>query len=233
MSEEFAKDFVLLLINLLPGFLAAWVFYGLTSHPKPPQFERVVQAFIFTLIIQTMVSPCRWGLEAIGNAWPIRPWDSTAERLTSVLLALVLGSVLAYFTNTDSAHKWLRKWSLTTRTSHPSEWYCILAEKVTFVILHLCDGRRLYGWPKEWPIEPDKGQFYIMLPSWIKEDGGQLELPELDGILVAAKDVRWVEFLSMQGADKGDQSNSSKGIKPSSSERSGRAQEPGQQSSAV
>lgn len=196
MSNELAKDFVLLLTYLLPGFLAAWVFYGLTSHPKPSQFERVVQALIFTFIVQTFVAPCRWALEAIGHVLAIGPWDSVAEGLTSLILAIVFGAALAYFTNTDSVHKWLRRRGFTTRTSHPSEWYCVLAEKVTFVILHMGDGRRLYGWPKEWPVEPDKGQFYIMLPSWIQADGSQIELPQLDGVLVSAKDVRWVEFLA-------------------------------------
>jgi predicted ribosomally synthesized peptide with SipW-like signal peptide len=195
MSNELAKDFVVLLTYLLPGFLAAWVFYGLTSHPKPSQFERVVQALVFTFIIQILISPCRWALEQVGQVLPIRPWDNVAEGLTSLILAIVFGTTLAYFTNTDSAHKWLRKIGFTTRTSHPSEWYCVLSEKVVFVILHLCDGRRLYGWPKEWPIEPDKGQFYIMLPSWIQDDGRQIELPQLDGILMSVKDVRWVEFV--------------------------------------
>ena len=63
------------------------------------------------------------------------------------------------------------------------------------MVLQLCDGRRLYGWPKEWPIEPDKRQFYIMLPSWIQDDGRQIDLPQLDGILMSVKDVRWVEFV--------------------------------------
>ena len=196
MSDELAKDFVLLLTYLLPGFLAAWVFYGLTSHPKPSQFERVVQALIFTFIIQILIPPCRWTLEHLGQILPIRPWDKVAEGSTSLMLAIVFGATLAYFTNNDSVHKWLRKIGFTTRTSHPSEWYCVLAEKVTFVILHLRDGRRLYGWPKEWPVEPDRGQFYIMQPSWIQDDGSQVDLPQLDGVLVSAKDVRWIEFIA-------------------------------------
>lgn len=195
MPQELTKDFIILVTYLLPGFLAAWVFYGLTSHPKPSQFERVVQALIFTFIIQIFIPPCRWVLEQIGNVVALRPWDRAAEGLTSLSLAIILGVILAYFTNTDSAHKWLRKIGFTTRTSHPSEWYCVLSEKVTFVILHLRDGRRLYGWPKEWPVEADKGQFYIMLPSWIKSDGTQIDLPQLDGVLVSASDVRWVEFI--------------------------------------
>jgi uncharacterized membrane protein len=197
MPQELTKNFIILVTYLLPGFLAAWVFYGLTSHAKPSQFERVVQALIFTFIIQTLIPSCRWVLEQIGHLVAFRPWDSAAEGLTSLSLAIIFGAILAYFTNTDTVHKWLRKMGFTTRTSHPSEWYCVLSEKVTFVILHLQDGRRLYGWPKEWPVEPGKGQFYIMLPSWIKSDGTQIDLPQLDGVLVSAKDVRWVEFMEI------------------------------------
>lgn len=36
-----------------------------------------------------------------------------------------------------------------------------------------------------------------MMPSWIKEDGKQIELPQLDGVLVSARDVKWVEFLTL------------------------------------
>ena len=110
-------------------------------------------------------------------------------------LAILLGIILAYFTNRDSFHKQLREIGFTTRTSHPSEWYYVFSEKVTFVILHLKDRRRLYGYPKEWPVEPGKGQFYMMYPSWILEDGKQLDLPQLDGILINTEDVQWVEFI--------------------------------------
>ena len=52
--DTFAKDFVTLLQYLLPGFVAAWIIYSFTSYPKPSQFERVVQALIFTIFLHTM-----------------------------------------------------------------------------------------------------------------------------------------------------------------------------------
>jgi hypothetical protein len=147
------------------------VFYGLTSHPKPSQFERVIQALIFTFIIQVLVPPFRWLLFELGEFYAIRSWDEYSEGASSLVIAITFGALLAYLTNTDSVHKRLRSTGFTTRTSHPSEWYYVLSQKVMFVVLHMHNGKRLYGWPKEWPVEPDKGQFYIMLPSWIKSDG--------------------------------------------------------------
>ena len=190
-----SDNFLAIVTFLLPGFLSAWIFYGLTSHPKPSQFERTVQALIFTFIVQILVTPLHWALVALGNIVVLRPWDPISEGFASLFLAILLGVVLAYFTNSDSFHRQLRKIGFTTRTSHPSEWYYVFSEKVYCVILHLKDGRRLYGYPKEWPVEPGKGQFYIMYPSWIPEEGEQIDLPQLDGILINTEDVQWVEFV--------------------------------------
>ena len=196
---ENADNFLAVIAFLLPGFITAWIFYGLTSHPKPSQFERTIQALIFTFIVQIFVAPLHWGLAALGNIVVLRPWDPISEGFASLFLAILLGITLAKFTNSDSFHKQLRKTGFTTRTSHPSEWYSIFSEKVTFVILHLKDGRRLHGWPKEWPIEPGKGQFYMMQPKWILDDGSLLDLPRVDGILISAEDVQWVEFVDDEG----------------------------------
>jgi hypothetical protein len=197
MPSELGKEFLQLLAYLLPGFIAAWIYYGLTSHPKPSQFERVVQALIFTIIIQTFVPLCEFLFISLGKLVSIGTWNEGSKNLTSLGLALIIGLILAKFTNNDLIHEWFRKFGFTSRTSHPSEWFYVFSKKVTFVILHFEDGRRLYGWPKEWPIECDKGQFYIQLPCWLDE-GKQIDLPELDGILVKAKDVKWVEFLNKE-----------------------------------
>ncbi|WP_222566005.1 DUF6338 family protein [Novilysobacter antarcticus] len=192
---ELQTEAIKLLTYLLPGFTAAWLFYGLTSHQKPSQFERVVQALIFTFVVQVLLQPLSWLLLLIGKNIPIGSWGKGAELFCSLVLALALGGFVAYFTNNDSFHKLLRRWGFTSRTSHPSEWFCAFTDHVTYVILHLRDGRRLYGWPKEWPIDPQQGQFYIQVPSWIGDDAEAVDLPQLDGILVHVKDVEWVEFM--------------------------------------
>lgn len=187
-----------LLAFLLPGFAAAWIFYGLTSHAKPSQFERVVQALIFTFVIQAFLPLLRAALLTVGEIISLAPWGKESEILGSLVLAISLGGLIAYWTNNDSFHKKLRSFGFTSRTSHPSEWFCTFTETVTYVILHLKDGRRLYGWPKEWPIDPHKGQFYIQVPSWIDADANPIDLPQLDGILVHVNDVEWVEFMRLE-----------------------------------
>ncbi|SUP44184.1 Uncharacterised protein [Vibrio furnissii] len=60
--ENLTNDIITLLQYLLPGFVAAWMFYSLTSYPKPSQFERVVQALIFTIFIQAIVVVIEYGI---------------------------------------------------------------------------------------------------------------------------------------------------------------------------
>lgn len=202
-----------LLTFLLPGFLSAWIFYGLTSHPKPTQFERTVEALVFTFVIHAVTQTVRVILEMIGPYWSAGPWNETGQLIISVVLAVLLGLALATAVNKDLFHAWLRKKGFTSRTSHPSEWFCVLDRNPAFVVLQLKDGRRLIGWPKEWPVSPSSGQFYIQMPAWILEDGGTSDLPELDGILIHATDVQWVEVFPQE---EPNHDQCAKGVEPTS-----------------
>lgn len=192
-----------LLQFLLPGFLSAWVFYGLTSHPKPGQFERTIEALVFTFVVQAFTHLMEMILEAAGRWWAVGEWTPTSHLLWSVFLAMASGTVAAAAVNKDVFHRWFRKKGLTSRSSHPSEWFCVLDTHAADVALHMKDGRRLTGWPKEWPVDPSAGQFYIQDPAWIQEDGSLLELLDLDGIIIQATDVLWVEVFSARGAGNG------------------------------
>ena len=196
MPAELSKDLISLLQYLLPGFLVAWVYYGLTSHQKPSQFERVVQALIFTLVVRVAVFAEKGILQFFGQWMAIRPWDEHADLICSLTSALALGFAVAFVINTDRFHRLLRERGVSKRSAHPSEWYGTLVKYPRYVVLHLKDERRLYGWPEVWPSDPDKGHFYITFPSWIVEGDKENSLEEVEGMLVNAVDVKWVEFVS-------------------------------------
>ena len=192
--ETLAKDFVTLLQYLLPGFVAAWVFYSFTSFPKPSQFERVVQALIFTIFVQALVYIIKRIFFFVGKKWPVFIWNTHSDIIWSIILAILLGILFSYFANNDKIHKKLRDWGITRETSYPSEWFGAFLKNVTYVILHLEDERRLYGWPIEWPSEPDKGHFVLEQPSWLDEDR-EIPITGVSSIMVNTKDVKWVEFM--------------------------------------
>ena len=193
--ENFAKDLVSLLQFLVPGFVAAWIFYSLTSYPKPSQFERVIQALIFTLFIQVSVKIIASILLFIGNYWSFGEWSTSVETTYSALIAIIFGFTFSYFANNDKLHRLFRYLGITRETSYPSEWFGVFLKDITFVVLHFHDDRRLYGWPIEWPSEPTKGHFVIANPSWIHGKKKETIISGVENILIDVNDVKWVEFM--------------------------------------
>ncbi|MBC8316503.1 MAG: hypothetical protein H8E41_01260 [Desulfobulbaceae bacterium] len=192
--ETFAKDFVVLLQYLLPGFITAWVFYSFTSFPKSSQFERIVQALIFTFLIQILVFFVEVSFSFFSQQYPASNWNKHYSSFFSVIIAVLLGVVFSYFTNNDKVHKKLRDWGITKETSYPSEWFGTFLKNITYIVLHLKDERRLYGWPIEWPSEPERGHFVLEQASWLDEEK-EIPITGVSAIMVDVREVKWVEFM--------------------------------------
>ncbi|KAF3978748.1 MAG: hypothetical protein HFP77_00315, partial [Methylococcales symbiont of Iophon sp. n. MRB-2018] len=84
-----SNNIVTILQFLLPGFIAAWIFYSLTSYSKPSQFERVVQALIFTLFIQALVITVKYLFLKVGEYWSAGSWSESSSLIISIIIAIV------------------------------------------------------------------------------------------------------------------------------------------------
>lgn len=182
---------------LLPGFIAASIYYSLTPAPRPIPFERVVQALILTMVVQASLF-IAWAVMAGSGValTPMPDWGSNVQLAWSVGVAIVLGLLLAWLTNRDRAHALLRKLRITDQTSYASEWYGALCKNKGYIVLHLKGNRRLYGWPEEWPSVADQGHFVMAKAEWL-HDEERIELSEVDRILVPATEVEMVELMSV------------------------------------
>ncbi len=205
------NEIVAILQALLPGFLAAWVFYGLTAHLKSSPFERTVQALIYTLIVQVITAGLREVFLMVGSFLVVGSWTQDVQLFWSLIAGAMLGIVFAGFANNNVLHAWLGKrdwrfrklvlensassWRWTKQTSYPSEWYGMLNENPNYVVLHLSGGRRLYGWPEEWPDRPDQGHFAIAEAEWLLEKDERVPLKNVWSVLVPASDVELVEIM--------------------------------------
>ena len=188
-----SSETVSILIFLLPGFVAAAVFYWLTSHPKPGAFERTVQALIFTILVQAIVKIFFIIMESMG--WPLL-WDESGKLVFSTSAAIGLGLVAVYTLNKDIPHRLLRRIGVTRENSYPSEWYSAFDRHANcYLVLHLKGERRLYGWPTEWPSRPDEGHFLIEEGEWL-HDSDRIPAKGVAGMLIPVSEVEMVEFLA-------------------------------------
>ncbi len=186
-----SSEAVGVLVFLLPGFVAAAVFYSLTSHPKPGAFDRVVQALMFTAAGQAITSAIIlvFGTD-LGNA----AWTENWEFFLSLIVSVSLAVLAAYVLNKDAVHRVLRRLGITRETSYSSEWYSTFARHECYVVLHMKGQRRLFGWPEEWPSHPTEGHFRIAEGEWLENDK-RISATGVAAILVPASGVEIVEFM--------------------------------------
>lgn len=194
-----SRAIIELLTYLLPGFITAAILHNLTPAPRPIPFERVVQALIFTVIVQVLTLPPKTVLLWLGSVTvPLGEWTDETQVAWSVSIAVLLGLVLAYVANTDCLHSRLRGLQITQQTSYSSEWYGALSQNKGFIVLHLVGQRRLYGWAEEWPSTPDKGHFVMMLCEWLVDDNSTLPLRDVERVLVNVSEVEMVELMTTE-----------------------------------
>jgi hypothetical protein len=193
-----SQTIINVLTFLLPGFITAAMLYSLTPRPRPIPFERVVQALIFTVIIQGAVSGVESSLVSLGNRiGPFGEWTKQTALAWSIALAVVMAAVLAWLDNYDRLHTLWRRLGITYQTSYPSEWFGALSQHGGYVILNLTGSRRLFGFAEEWPNQPDSGHFVIAEGEWLMEDGKRVPLAGVRQILIRATDVEMVELMEI------------------------------------
>ena len=187
-----SSEVVAVLTFLLPGFVAAAVFYSLTSHPKPSNFASVIQALMFTAVVQAITVLLR------VNVWD---WNQEFEVFVSVAIAIFIGLVASLSSNLDFPHRMFRKVNLTQENTHSSEWYSAFAHKQSYVVLHLNDSRRFFGWPSEWPSDPERGHFRVTEGQWLTSEIEKSEQPDGNNhedvyeMLIPVSEVAMVEFV--------------------------------------
>ena len=189
-----ANEVVGILIFLLPGLVALAIYYSLTSHPKPNEFGQVVQALMFTILSQAV----SWAAHlCIGLVWSSFTAPEGWELFLRVLAAAVIALIAAYCSNHDTVHQFLRLLRVTRERSYPSQWYSAFAENDDcYVVLHFRDGRRLYGWPQEWPSGPGSAHFVLAEGEWLASESNT-RVPAGDILLVSQEDIAMVEFVRM------------------------------------
>src|ERR1043166_9407234 len=123
-----SQTVIAVLTYLLPGFITAALVYTLTPSPRPIPFERVVQALIFTMLVQVGVIGVKFLSLRLGpHVGVFGMWSENVRLVWSVALAGCLGLLIAWTANTDKVHRALRWLGITCQTSFSSEWYGVFS----------------------------------------------------------------------------------------------------------
>ena len=184
---------------LIPGFITIRIIESLTPNETKKEFDLIINALIYTILINAIVFLFSSLFCFIGNWYVIGVWDDKLSLIWSVIISISIALLMSYILNNDCIHKYLRDKQFTKQTPYPSEWYGVFSENITFIVLHLNDERRIMGWPDEWPTHPQEGHFALSHAMWLVEtdnsENNNIDLHMDLFILIKANDVRFVEFL--------------------------------------
>jgi hypothetical protein len=203
------SELISILGFLLPGFITSFLFYSLTAFPKKSEFEAIVIALVYTVIINSLVEILEYILLGMGtHLFTFGDWTQLSKTIWSIIIAILIGILITFLYNNDIIHRFLRKLRITNQTSYPSEWYGIFSETKSYIVLHLVDGRRIMGWPMEWPANSKNGHFILEDADWLIDKEGkseQISLINVEKIMIDAVNVEMVEFVKDSNKLEGEQ----------------------------
>lgn len=184
MDDLPTYDVIEILLALLPGFLTAAIIGALVLREERSTFDRIIQALIFTFLSHVL-----WGC----IAWLVPTYEGV-HFLGLAACAIAWGLLFTYIINTGKLHDFLRRRGITRTASRPNEWYDAFYRTEQHVILHLKDGRRLFGWPLLYPQSADRGHSFLTGAEWLGLQSNAPTSPRVS-FLVGVDDIRFVEFV--------------------------------------
>jgi hypothetical protein len=190
------KEIVQILFFLLPGFLTAkmlemWVI----TKPKDV-FDRVVQAFVLTFVNLICFAFIRWLLEKlVGFQFDHDQFFAINNLLLMVFCAVRIAIILSFELNNELVLTKLRKWKITKKTYKPCTWVETFEHVERLVVVHLNDGRRIYGWPKFYSDDPAERAIFLEEASWLDDENNLINNPPISILLDGNSGIQFVEFL--------------------------------------
>lgn len=191
-----------ILIFLIPGFISAKILNSLIVTKEKKEFEKIVEALIFSMIIYTIYS-------FISGKSPIslnQIEESITYSFDSMsflwlgLFSISIPMVCGFFVTNDWHMKFARKILITRNTARSYVWFDVFYDMKKSIIINFENGRRIYGWPKYYSNNPDKPYIFLCQPAWIEYDKEKRENKFIDlnieGILITPEQkIDSIEFL--------------------------------------
>jgi hypothetical protein len=189
-------EIVPILFFLLPGFLTAKMLELLVIAKPKDVFDRVVQAFVFTFVNLVCFTFARWCIEKMFNVNFDHVEFFTAKNLLLMAAcAAVIAVVCSYEMKNEHVLNLLRKVNVTKKTYKSCTWVETFDHAEKFVVVHLKDGRRIYGWPRFYSDDPTERAIFLEAASWLGDKNELLNTPRISILLDVNSGIQLIEFL--------------------------------------
>jgi hypothetical protein len=193
---------ITILVVLLPGFLAARIEQRLTVNPKQNEFDKTIEALLYSFFIYLIFTaifrsfPVSLNVEKTGDTAHYSIEASPLRLALLPLIAVVLSGLVSFAANNDYFGRFFRWLRVTRRTWRSSTWADVFHNFGGVVQVELTDGRCVLGWLKFFSDRPEDRSVFLERAAWVNADGGLEEIQGPGIFLTRESGIRSVMFLN-------------------------------------
>jgi Family of unknown function (DUF6338) len=203
--EGFGFETLLVLILLLPGFLASAILDALTIRKERTQLEKVIEALVFSLVVYAFWSwivvrqPLQIEIEQINEkttrySLSIGP----SGPLWLFVFGVLIGLTMSFLITNDLPTRLLRPLRITRASTRATVWDDVLSSIDKYVVVEFSDGRRIMGWPRFFSDTPREGSLFLQDAAWVLDDGTTVNISGPGILITKNMIVSNVIFLDVQ-----------------------------------
>lgn len=193
------KDIVPILLFLLPGFLTTRVIGILAIRRESDSFDKVIQAFVFTFVNMLCFSVARWVLEHLsGLKFDRVDFYTTGNLVLMVTCSVGIGLACSWEINNEPLLRKLRGLGLTKKTYKPGVWMETFQHVERYVVVHLVDGRRVYGFPRFYSDRDGERSLFLEDASWLNDQNNLLNQTRMSIYLDEKSGILLIEFIDFE-----------------------------------
>ena len=200
--KDVGLEALAVLIVLLPGFLAARLVQSFANRRKQSDFDKVVEALVYTFVIYLVYSTWAQGLPI---DWKVTKESADVEhylvdfhsrRLLGIgAIAIGLALVAILDANHDLTGRLLRRLRVSRHTTRPNIWSDTFHQCAGFVQVELKDGRQVVGWVVRSSRDSEESSLFLSHAHWLDDAAEPIEIPGPGILLTKASGIRHVMFL--------------------------------------
>jgi hypothetical protein len=190
------KDLLPILVFLLPGFVSTGIVGMLVIRKPKETFDKIVEAFILTTVNLVLFVVLQSVLRRIPHLkFDTHDFFTPSNLLLMTFCSVAIGVGWAAEATNDWLFTRLRKWGITKKTTHVSTWNETFHGEKKYVVVHLTDSRRMYGFPTYYSDDPAERAIYLTDASWLLEGNKLHNNPTINIFLDKESGIELIEFL--------------------------------------
>src|SRR6266478_9613727 len=199
---EFKIEAVVVLLLLLPGFLASRLKQRLTVVRDQSALDKLIEALLYTFVIYISFSffaksfPVTVSTVKKGENTEYSLRSDPTQLLLLAAIAIGLAVFMSFATNYDLWGRFFRWIKVSNRSWRDTIWSDVFHNFRGAVQVELSDSRIVMGWLKYFSDRPSDSSLFLEKAAWVTADYQRVPITGPGIFLTESSGIRSISFLN-------------------------------------